>query len=320
MMKKPFILVYTGPTGVGKTSLIDTVAESIPSEIINIDMGQFYAPLSIGTAKPDWKGAAIPHHLFDVITEPRDFTVAQYRERIIALIHDVWGRGKIPVLVGGSGFYVRSLFYPPIPSAEISDKYARISKEKLWDHLYEIDPDRADALEKQDIYRIERALDIWYSTGKMPSLFVPQFDPPCSFYLTCVTRERQELYQRIDERTIQMMDEGWLDEVAQLKGTEWEAFLMRKKLIGYADIFEYLENQTDKENLIATIAQKTRNYAKRQMTFWRSLKRHIDQALKNNQPAGPIASKTDEVNLTLTSLDVYIKRLLIELEPILKEL
>ncbi|MEX0672167.1 MAG: tRNA (adenosine(37)-N6)-dimethylallyltransferase MiaA [Candidatus Babeliales bacterium] len=315
------MLVYTGPTGVGKTALIDAVAQAVPAEIINIDMGQFYTPLNIGTAKPDWQSAQVPHHMFDLIDQPRDFTVAHYRSQLIAVIDGVWSRKRIPILVGGSGFYVRSLFFPPVQTAAVSQAYSQIPQEQLWEHLRAIDSERAAVLEKKDYYRIERALDIWYAAGKKPSELQPSFNPPCSFGLIGVMRDREDLYARIDQRVALMMHDGWIKEVVGLQGSVWEQFLLDKKLIGYVDIFNYLAREDgDMDLLIDVIAQKTRNYAKRQMTFWRGLKRQIDTALQVAPSVGPMPSFTDEINLTLMGIDVYIKRLVVALHPVLKEL
>src|SRR5438105_3757180 len=101
---KRHMLIIFGPTGVGKSDLAERIARNMPAEIINMDMGQFYAPLTIGTAKPDWRNACVPHHLFDIVNTPIDFSVVSYRESLIKCLNDVWGRGKIPIVVGGSGF------------------------------------------------------------------------------------------------------------------------------------------------------------------------------------------------------------------------
>ncbi len=116
-----FILIIFGPTGVGKTACADHIAKSQPIEIINMDMGQLYTPLTIGTAKPDWQSSPVTHHMFDIINDPVNFTVAEYRSKVAALVQEIWQRNKLPVLVGGSGFYVRSLLFPPqVPSPQPS--------------------------------------------------------------------------------------------------------------------------------------------------------------------------------------------------------
>src|SRR5579872_1696164 len=165
----------------------------------------------------------------------------------------IWQRGKIPILVGGSAFYLRSLFFPPI--AHQADYAALQDESNLWDQLNAIDSDRASKIPKRDTYRIK------------PSELRPVYNSPTdSFLMICLTRDRQELYERINERVVQMLDQGWMQEVEQLIDTEWEQFILDKKIIGYDEILLYLKNNDRAyDALIATIQKRTRNYAKRQM-------------------------------------------------------
>lgn len=301
------IVVY-GPTGVGKTAFVDELAQSIPTEIINADMGQLYVPLTIGTAKPDWRSAPVPHHMFDIINEPVRYTVIAYRNLVKETMQKIWQRGKIPILVGGSAFYLRSLFFPPI--AHQADYAALHDENNLWDQLNAIDSDRASKIPKQDTYRIKRALAIYKGTGIKPSELHPVYNSPTdSFLMICLTRDRQELYERINERVVQMLDQGWMQEVEQLIGTEWEQFILDKKIIGYDEILLYLKsNDHVYDALIATIQKRTRNYAKRQMTFWRMLKRQLEQSLSEDSDTHRRCA-IQEVNLTSTDLNLYIKQL-----------
>ena len=114
-----FIGIITGPTGVGKTDFVLKLADHLPIEIINADVGQFYAPLNIGTAKPDWRHEHVPHHLFDILDEPRSMTVIQYRTLAHSLIQECWARNTIPFFVGGSFFYIQSLLFPPREQEEV---------------------------------------------------------------------------------------------------------------------------------------------------------------------------------------------------------
>lgn len=311
-----FILIIFGPTGVGKTTCADHIALSQSIEIINMDMGQLYTPLTIGTAKPDWQSSTVTHHMFDIINEPINCTVTEYRSNITYLIQEIWQRGNLPVLVGGSGFYLRSLFFPPQASASDDDNFTLPYPlgTDLWDELYLIDPDRAQHINKNDTYRIERALSIWHTTGQKPSSFVSHYEPVAPCKIIYLTRDRDDLYHRINERVLIMLEQGWIDEVKNLLDTPWEPFIMQKKIIGYDDIITYLRTQQTPESLqkmIATIQQRTRNYAKRQMTYWRMLKKEIESIYHKNE----MIHKTSmlpftEVNLTTGDLDLYIKRLL----------
>jgi tRNA dimethylallyltransferase len=301
-IKKPMIIMY-GPTGVGKTDCALSLAQRVGGEIINMDMGALYTPLSIGTAKPDWRSEEIPHHLFDVIDSPRQVTVVEYRALLIPILESLWKCGKVPILVGGSGFYLKSLFFPPqgAPIAE-SRAYADIPENQLWHHLENIDSDRAHSIDPHDLYRVKRALDIWYATGKKPSLNAPKFQPLAPFALFFLTRERKELYTRIDSRVFQMINAGWIEEVQGLLGTGWESFIHEKKIIGYDDIFDYLataRTEDDKKSMVHAIQQKTRNYAKRQCTFWRSLQKDLQDALAEYTDSNLVAqSCLSEINVT----------------------
>lgn len=305
------MIIIAGPTAVGKSDVGQALASNINGEIINADVGQLYTPLSIGTAKPDWKNSSIPHHLFDVLDKPVDFTVTQYRELLLKTVHDVCNRNRVPIIVGGSHFYLLSLFFPPQvvvthakPTQPLPD-----GPDELWKLLYSIDPERAKEIHPHDVYRINRALAIWYETGKKPSEYAPVYNPPMSYtFITC-TRERSELYKRINTRTQEMIENGWIEEVARLIGTAWQPFLLRKKIIGYDDILLYLQKDLDitKQELIECIAQKTRNYAKRQLIFLKMLQKRLkQQSIEQPQPEGRVI----EVNLTDLDVDLYIKRLI----------
>jgi tRNA dimethylallyltransferase len=307
------IFVIFGPTAVGKTDTAFKIAEHIPSEIVNMDMGQLYTPLSIGTAKPDWRNEPVPHHMFDLINEPRNFSVTEYRTRLLQTLDDIWSRRKLPILVGGSGFYLKSIFFPPRIDVikDLVDRHFENNKD-LWQELYLIDPDRAAQLDRNDLFRIRRALNIWLNTNKKPSEFAPVFDPPASFTITCLVRDREELYKRINKRTRIMLKEGWIEEVQQLQGTEWESFIKEKGIIGYNDIFAYLESKQTKEDykkMVSLIQKQTRHYAKRQLTFWRMLKRELVDASVQYYPSNE-QPEIDQVNLTSTNLDLYIEELL----------
>jgi len=299
-----YLFILFGPTGVGKTDVALKFTQELPAEIVNIDVGQFYTRLSIGTAKPNWRVGPVPQHLFDIIHTPRNCTVIEYRERFLQAIREIQQRDHLPVVVGGSSFYVHSLFFPPHVSEERFIKGCQDCNDRqLWQKLYEVDPDRAKQIHPHDTYRIERALAIWYATGKKPSVFIPTYAPPSPYTLICLTRDRQELYSRINERTKAMIKAGWIDEVKNLVGTEWEPFLRVKNLIGYSELFDYLEGRRDLADTIALIQQETRNYAKRQLVFWRCLEKQL-----RSQSLSPY-TRIETVNLTTTNIDLYIKQL-----------
>lgn len=265
-----FFIIIHGPTGVGKTDFILNLGKTFPIEIINCDIGQMYKPLSIGTAKPDWQNEPIVHHLFDIITTPTNYSVVEYRKDVQKKIEEVAARGRIPVLVGGSGFYGKSLFFPPI-----EENLDILSVTGTWQDLEKVDPERAKTIHKNDAYRINRALSL-NAAGKKASQSVPFYNPLGSNFLVAyLYKDRQILYEQINQRVKSMIEKGWIEEVVRLKDTEWEHFLKKKKLIGYPEILEYLEGNINKETLISTIQKKTRNYAKRQETFWKMFKKSL---------------------------------------------
>lgn len=273
------MLIIAGPTAVGKSDFAEKIAAALSAEIVNADMGQCYTPLSIGTAKPDWQASSIPHHGFDTINDPRDLTVIEYRNRLKVILEDIWQRGKLPIVVGGSSFYLASLFYPPkadVDAVPITDDEPDAD---LWYQLSTIDPERAQQIAPTDQFRIKRALEIWRTTGIKPSEYAPTYEPLAPYHMIFLTRETEELNFRIEKRVGQMLQSGWIDEVKQLKGTVWEPFLLRKKIIGYDDILKFLEipdtGPEEQEMLEQLIVQRTRQYGKRQRTFWRMLEKKL---------------------------------------------
>jgi len=273
------IIIITGPTASGKTALALELAEKLSGEIINADVGQLFTPCSVGTAKPAWRSKKIPHHLFDIIDEPQDLSAATYRDRVLEKIAEIQKRGNRPLIVGGSLFYLKSLFFPPQQNepAEVPSSQDDVS----WDALQAIDPKRAETIHPHDTYRIQRALDVWKKTGEKPSTQQPRFDPAFRAHIITILPPRDVLFERINNRTCTMLaqDGGpWADECEKLRGTHWEPFLHKKKLIGYPEIFSWLEagrQRDDHEKLVSTIQTATRRYAKRQITFWRMFKKEI---------------------------------------------
>ncbi|MGE0207255.1 MAG: tRNA (adenosine(37)-N6)-dimethylallyltransferase MiaA [Candidatus Babeliales bacterium] len=276
-MKQSLVIIY-GPTASGKSDLACQLAAMISGEIINADVGQFYTPLSIGTAKPRWQEHSIPHHLFDILDTPTDLTVTKYRSLVSSLLEPIWQRGNVPIVVGGSGFYIMSLLFAPSDLIQLPSPEIQKSQDSLWEKLYAVDPERAEQIHKHDKYRLQRALAVWLSSGVKPSLQKPQYEPLAPYSLFFLERKRDILYQRINERVVEMLNQGWIQEVESLDPA-WYSFLATKKLIGYNAIITYLQGERtaqDYDQLCATIAQKTRNYAKRQVTFWRMLKKKLE--------------------------------------------
>lgn len=293
MTKRVPIIIVTGPTGVGKTDHSYVIAQRYRGQVINADSGQFLTPLTIGTGKPDWRNKPIAHYLFDIIDEPRKLTVWEYREQVLELIEKIGNQGKIPIIVGGSLFYIKSLLFPPKALAPADAAWPTdVPEEQLWPLLNSYDPVRAAALARNDIYRLRRALAIKASTGINPSELVPTCDPPGPFFLIGMTRARHDLEPIIINRITSMIERGWLDEIDQLVGTSWEQFAREHNIIGYKNLFDYRSGpQTERDfaRAILEIVHTTRDYARRQMTFWRGLERQINDAYSQHSDQLPRA-------------------------------
>ena len=309
-MEKKYTILVTGATATGKSSFALQLAQSVSGEIINADIGSFYKPLSIGTAKPCWQEESIPHHLFDVLDTPERFSIVEFRSKVHSLIQEIWQRGNVPIIVGGSAFYIQSFFYKQqeidgVRTVTQELEKSALSAQQLWQELYSIDPKRAQDIYEQDRYRIIRALAIFKATGKQPSSFTPIFDPLSNYYLIICQRDRELLYERIDSRVEEMIADGWVEEVKALKSSGWEDFLLHKKVIGYDDLLGMLNNNESISDVVPVIQQKTRNYAKRQVTF---LKKLYAQLQKEQLPEGMLG-ETELLDLTLCSVGLYIRQL-----------
>lgn len=344
-----FIVVLSGPTAVGKTSFSYELAQRVPVEIINCDVGQLYTPLSIGTAKPAVHEFPVPSYLFDRFDEPVDFSSSAYREEASRLVVEIWDRGHVPVFVGGSLFYVYALLFPPVkltPRPEscalvsfdklrasgLSDadlknevassppfhdscppdqmlaachqELAAFSPEQLWEQLHCVDPTRALAIERSDRYRLERALCLWRVYGVLPSSCEPRFEPLAPFVLLFLKRERSELYSLINARVEEMVEQGFVDEVKQLT-EEWRTFVRMKKLIGYSQMLDFVEEKISKAEAVSKTQQLTRNYAKRQGVFWRMLVRRLESEHTASQ-----YGVWRELDLTLSPVTLYIEQVI----------
>jgi tRNA dimethylallyltransferase len=297
-------IVLYGPTAVGKTDFSLELARKINAEIINMDVGQLYEPVSIGTAKPDWKNSDVVHHLFDVLKDPRNFTVVEYVLRVKQLFSDIWQKGKMPLLVGGSGFYLHSLLFP-ITHAQSNTDFVLDDESVSWDLLHLLDPERAKTIHPNDTYRISRALSLYKKTNKTLVSLVPQFSPVASCRVIYLSRETSELNNRIHQRTEIMFNEGFISEVRNLLGTPWETFMLQKKLIGYNEVICYLKNQPiEGGNVLQALKhemiKRTRHYAKRQRTFWRYLEKKI-RAISDQKDC-----QTYSIDLSITKKDLLL--------------
>ncbi len=277
-MKK--LLVICGPTASGKTALAVACAKRLGGEVVSADAYLVYRGLNIGTAKPtEAEMGGIPHHLIDVIDLRETFSASDYVRLATAAIEDIFSRGKVPVLCGGTGFYLSGvLFDSPYGGAagsdEVRKKYAELSEKEGRDALHarlaEVDPESAAVLHPNDVKRVIRALEIFELTGKKRSDMHgggKRYD----YEAFAVNFPREELYRRIDARTQKMLEEGLIEEVERLLSGGVPENAQSMQAIGYKEVVESLKNGLNLSTMSDIISKNTRNYAKRQLTFFKKL-------------------------------------------------
>lgn len=271
------VVIIAGPTASGKTACAHELLQYFSGVMINADMGQLYQPLSIGTAKPTLSELPYQTYGFDYFAEPSDLSASAYRRFVFSCMDTHPQQNDVFFIVGGSHFYLKSLFYPPYEYH--GDKFNIPPYEPSWDLLHAVDPIRAKMIHPHDAYRIKRALDIWYATGTLPSQCKPVFHNPFKkVVLIFIHPDRSILQERIHQRTILMLKQGWIDEAARLIDTPWEPFVDYKGLIGYRDIMQWIRNgrqECQYAELVNRIYYDTVAYAKRQITFWQSFSRQL---------------------------------------------
>jgi tRNA dimethylallyltransferase len=273
------ILVIVGPTAVGKTETSILVAERMNGEIISADSRQIYRRMDIGTAKPEPEYLArVPHHLIDVVDPSDEFNAVEFARLAREAISDIHARDRYPIVVGGSGLYIRALleglFLGPPASpkvrAQLHQVVAEMGSSELHARLSEVDPDAAAKIHPNDVVRIVRAMEVFMLTGDPISRLrerMSEDDPLLDPTIVGLTRDRDALYVRINQRVDQMMEDGFEDEVRQLLkeggGDErsWDA-------VGYREIASAIREEISMEDAVEQVKMNSRRYAKRQMTWF----------------------------------------------------
>ena len=249
-------------------------------ELICCDSMQVYRGLDIGTAKPTpAERIRIAHHLLDIVNIDEIFSAGDFVRETERIIKELQSRNKVPILVGGTGLYLRSLLFglSPIPEIypetkiQLNELKSEGGTRACWQRLKELDPSGAGKLHPNDSSRIMRALEVILSTGKPLSSF-QQIEAPSnqrySFYGMVCDRPREELYERINNKTLEMLEQGWIDEVRSLLD-DYPDHLKPLQSIGYREIILYIKGELTESELIPLIQQRTRQYAKRQLTWFR---------------------------------------------------
>lgn len=279
---KQKIIIILGPTGIGKTPVTLKLAERINAEIVTADSVQVYRYLDIGSAKPTHEERArIPHYLIDVVDPDEEFSAGRYREYAQQAIASIAGKNK-PVLVsGGTGLYIkaltRGLFSEnqgnEIVRQELRDYEARMGKGSLHKELERVDPDAAKRIHPNDLFRTIRALEVYRETGVPLSQHHGRHhfqEAPYDYIQIGIHLERDELYQRINERCDRMMAEGFLEEVQSLIDRGYHCHLKSMQSLGYRQLCAFLEGAISLDEAVQIMKRDTRRYAKRQMTWFRS--------------------------------------------------
>jgi tRNA dimethylallyltransferase len=272
------LVAVLGPTCTGKSELGERLAEDFGGEIINADSMQVYRYFDIGTAKPNREAQTrIRHHLIDIVEPCEAFDVARFKDLADDIIKDVRSRKKLPIIVGGSGLYLRVLFHGIFPTPS-NEKIRRELRERfaenpydLYEELKKMDPDYASRISHRDRVRVVRALEVFYVSGRTMSEWeaVHGFrEERYAVYRIGLMRERQELYDRINARVEQMLAAGWIEEVESILAAGHDASCKPFSSIGYKEILLYLNGSLGYPDMVTKIKQETRRYAKRQLTWF----------------------------------------------------
>ncbi len=279
--KKPLVIL-TGPTAVGKTALSIKLASEIGGEIISADSMQVYRQMDIGSAKikPEEMGG-IPHHLIDILEPEEEFNVCLFEKLALEAMKQIYERGHIPVVVGGTGFYIQALLYQIDFTEEETDtayrdKLWQLGEEKGNHYLHEllrkVDPESAEEIHENNRKRVIRALEFYENCGKPISTHNKEQRQKTSAYNSCyfvLTDDRKKLYERIESRVDQMLSKGLVDEVRTLKERGCNASMVSMQGLGYKEILEYLDGRCSLLEAVEKIKKETRHFAKRQLTWFR---------------------------------------------------
>jgi tRNA dimethylallyltransferase len=273
------MIAIVGPTAVGKSELALHLAQCFPAEIISADSRQVYRYMDIGTNKPSLaERASVPHHVIDVVEPDEDFSLAMYHQLAIEALKAIQQKGKLPLLVGGSGLYVWSLVegwkIPQVPPdqklrRQLESRAEQEDSQSLYRELQDIDPVAAAKINPSNIRRIIRALEIYHTTGQPPSQLQHKESPGFSILVIGLTRERSELYKKIDWRVDKMIQRGLVEEVEQLLKKGYSPSLPSMSGIGYKQIGQFLRGEMTSPEAIDKIKYGTHRLARHQYAWFR---------------------------------------------------
>lgn len=276
---KERLIAIVGPTAVGKTTVSIALAKALGGEIINGDSMQVYKGMDIGTAKvSEQEKAGIPHHLFDIKDPRESYSVAEFQSLARPLVTEINDRGRIPIVVGGTGLYIKALTHEYDFSEIVADPHYRKEmeifakgngEEALYEKLESVDPESAANIHPNNIRRVIRALEVFHATGE-PASHQQQRQRPSPYHLITVglTMDRNVLYRRINCRVDQMIANGLIEEARTLYNSGVRD-CQAVQAIGYKEVYSYFEGEQSKEEMIEQLKTHSRRYAKRQYTWFR---------------------------------------------------
>ena len=281
MTKKPMI-VLSGPTAVGKTALSIELAKKVNGAVISADSMQVYKYMDIGSAKimPE-EMEGVKHYLIDELLPKEEFNIVRFQSMAKAALEEIYAKGQIPIIAGGTGFYIQALLYDIDFNQQDADEAYRKELEEyantygndaLHARLKEIDPVSAEKIHANNVKRVIRALEYYKLTGNPISEHNEaelQKQSPYNFAYFVLTDERENLYKRIEKRVDIMMDQGLLEEVQRLKNMGYHRQMVSMQGLGYKEILDYLDGKCTLDEAVATIKLETRHFAKRQLTWFR---------------------------------------------------
>ena len=297
-MQKDKVIVICGPTASGKTALSIELAKKVNGEIISCDSMQIYKDMNIGTAKPTIEEMqGIKHYLLDFVSPNERYSVADFKKDAKNAIKEILSKGKVPIIVGGTGLYLDSLIYEiEYQNIEFDENYRKELEqeveekglEELYEQAKKIDQVAIEKISKNDKKRILRILEIYHATGKNKTeqeIESRKNEVEYDYKVYAISWDREELYARINKRVDLMIEQGLIDEVKNIL-QKYEQFPTAMQGLGYKEVVDYLKGNCTKQEMIEKIKMETRRYAKRQMTWFRKNKQTIwiqgNNSIQNN--------------------------------------
>jgi tRNA dimethylallyltransferase len=273
------LLIILGPTAIGKTRLAIDIARALNGEIIGADSRQFYKFMDIGTAKPTLdQQMAAKHHMIDFLLPDEDFALAEYQEKSYSLINDIHARGKLPMLVGGTGQYITAVeegwSIPRVPPnmalrAEMEAEAEAIGYDAFHAKLAQVDPEAAEKIHPNNVRRVVRALEVFHETGTPISILQRKQAPPYQIRILGLKLEREILYARADARVDNMMQEGFLEEVRSLLEKGYSPALPSMSALGYRELSAHLNEGLALDEAVQRIKNNTHDFIRKQEIWFR---------------------------------------------------